>query len=56
MDTIEKKYIKMVKKCLPLRTDNRKEILNIIQKGIHDYSIRFSINLFNFNRSFILLL
>ena len=47
MDAIEKKYIKMVKKCLPLRTDNRKEIVNIIQKGIHDYILDYQITDYN---------
>ena len=47
MDAIEKKYIKMVKKCLPLRTDNRKEIINIIQKGIHDYILDYQITDYN---------
>lgn len=37
MNAIEKKYLRMVKKYLPLRTTNRKEIINTIQKGIHDY-------------------
>ena len=47
MDAIEKKYIKMVKKCLPLRTENRKEIINIIQKGIHDYILDYQITDYN---------
>ena len=47
MDAIEKKYIKMVKKCLPLRTENRKEIISIIQKGIHDYILDYQITDYN---------
>ena len=47
MDAIEKKYLRMVKKYLPLRTTNRKEIINTIQKGIHDYILDHQITDYN---------
>ena len=32
---------------MPLRTENRKEIINIIQKGIHDYILDYQITDYN---------
>lgn len=37
MNEFENKYMKEVKKYLPLKTNNRKNILSLIQKGMQDY-------------------